>query len=97
MKKLTRSKGIGKIRELISKKNDWNGLIDTLKSINQYCTGLSQENKESLDAVFHAFHFLRILRNRANHPNKKFMESQAEIMLSLLIHLQEELREFLRD
>ncbi len=97
VKKLKRSEDISKIRELVSKKSDWSGLIDTLKSINQYCQDLSQEKKESLDAMFHAFHFLRILRNRAHHLNKKFMESQAEIMLSLLIHLQEELREFLRD
>jgi hypothetical protein len=46
--------------------------------------------------MYHGFHLFRILRNRAHHPNKVFLDVQAETMLSLLLHLQEELREFLK-
>jgi hypothetical protein len=37
----------------------------------------------------------RILRNRAHHPDRAFHDFQTETMLSLLIHLQGESREFL--
>lgn len=89
-------KGIGKPRDHLSKSKDWNSRINTLKLIQDNCSILTDIEKECLDTMYHGFHLFRILRNRAHHPNKVFLDVQAETMLTLLIYLQIELYEFLK-
>ncbi|MHA2298502.1 MAG: hypothetical protein ACXAEU_06745 [Candidatus Hodarchaeales archaeon] len=90
------SRGIIKIREQLEKANkNWNVEINILKTIQKEKILKNDLENESLDALFHGFQLLRMLRNRASHPNSKFLEEQSEFMLSLLVYLQEELRTFL--
>lgn len=84
--------GIVKVRELICSKSKWSDLINTNSKIKDFIS-FSEIERDLMESLFYGNHELRILRNKALHPDVIITPAQVITMLSLLISLQSDLRE----
>ncbi|MFX1284736.1 MAG: hypothetical protein ACFFB5_13840 [Promethearchaeota archaeon] len=89
------TKGMGDIRSYINTHDRWSDLMNVLHMI-QAKLSMSDDRKTILQTFFHGFHFLRELRNRAQHSTKLLSPYQCISMLSQLTFLTTEVEELIR-
>ena len=85
---------IEEFRESMQKHDDWAGSINSLQRIRKI-KDLSKEKINLLNSLFYGFHYLRVLRNRALHPDETFHSMISSTILVVLTSLQMDVKQFL--